>query len=71
MINLAIVNLLNEDEVKKLASLTDKGNSHIKEQIQKGRTELVFDITTGEIILAVENGKLLFVSNENVKFRRL
>lgn len=71
MINLAVVNLLNSEEVKKLASLTDKGDSHIKEQIQQGRTEVVFDITTGEIILAVENGKLLFSSNDNVKFRKL
>ena len=72
MVNLIVVNLKNPDEVTKLASLQGpNGKAAIEKTIAEGRTSVIFDLSTGDIVMVVQNGELLHSNNENVTFKSI
>jgi hypothetical protein len=72
IVNLIVVNLLNPEEAKKLASLNGSaGIDAINKDIENGRTSLVFDLSNGDVLLVVQNGELLYADNENINFKSI
>ena len=72
MVKLIVVNLKNTDEVAKLASLQGPaGKAAIEKTIAEGRTSVVFDLNTGDIVMVVQNGELLHNDNENITFKSI
>lgn len=72
MVNLIVVDLTKPEEVDKLASLNG-GDSReaLEKHISEGRTIIIFDLKSGDIVMALQKGELLYLSNENVTFKSI
>lgn len=69
MINLIAVDLTKKEQIDKLIAVSNAGKEYretIEAHVKDGRTSMVFDLKTGDVVLAVQNGELLYNSNENV-----
>lgn len=69
MINLIVVDLTSKEQIDKLVSVSKASDGYrktIESHIAEGRTAMVFDLKSGDVVLAVQKGELIFSSNENV-----
>ena len=72
MVNLIVVNLKNLEEVNKLASMSGGASKEaIEKSINEGRTSMIFDLKSGDVVMVVQNGELLYNSNDNVNFKSI
>ena len=68
---IVIVDLQNDNDIKALNALNPNNNNIAEDHIKHGRTQLGYDKASGDIILAVQNGKLIYVDGKNVKFENI
>jgi len=71
--NIILIDLKNPKEVEKFVSLNPSGNGKMLDNyIKEGRTEIGYDESTGDILLAIQNGKLLYLEDKlNINFKRI
>lgn len=70
--NIILIDLKNTKEVEKFLSLNPNNNKMLDNYLKEGRTEIGYDESTGDILLAVQNGKLIYVEGKlNVNFKRI
>lgn len=68
---IVIVDLQNDNDVNALNALNPNNSKISENHIVQGRTQIGYDKATGDIILAVQNGKLIYTDGKNVKFENI
>lgn len=68
---LITVDLTNENELLTLWELVKNNKAQVDKFIENGRTAICYDHETGDILMAVQNGKAISTSNENIKFKSI
>jgi hypothetical protein len=71
MISITLVDLTDKTEFNKLVALKPDNKKMFEHFLNKGRTEIGYDEKSGNILLAIENGKLLYVDNKDITFKRI
>jgi len=71
MKTLVTVDLTNENELHALWKLVNNNKSQMDKFIESGRTAICYDYETGDVVMAVQNGRVISASNENIKFKNI
>lgn len=72
MTTIILIDLKNEKEVAKYISYNPEHNKKTLDNfIQSGKTELGYEEETGDIVFAIEKGKLIYAANKKVAFKRI
>ena len=71
MTSITLVNLTDKNEFDKLVLLKPDNRRMLEHFLKNGRTEIGYDEKSGNILLAVENGKLLYTDSKDITFKRI